>query len=281
MKKQGEIILRYNAFNFEFRDYFYMPQKIMKWIIFGISVLSFHVGISQANEPIHFGILYFYPPFVYNSKVGFDIALAQDLCKEMQAQCVFTPMSLENAQKSLKTNQIDALISAVSITTDRQKIYNITKPYLIGHAAFIGLADKHYPLTLDGLKIGVVHASTFERYLENTPGLKAKIIPYAYATDSIAALGKNEVDLVLIDAPVGEYWVNHSDTRLAFIGEPFSIPFDQGYGILISPSNPQLRDEMNQALIHVTSDGRYQRLFTLYFGSDKNHYVAVPGWMKV
>ena len=257
-----------------------MHKKIIRGIVFFITLFYAFMCFAQAKETIHFGVLYFYPPFIYSNKIGFDISLASALCQEMSADCTFQAMSLEDAQKNLKANKIDALISAVSITEDRQKIYNISLPYLVANAGLVGLRHRHYPSTLDGLKIGVVRASTFERYLANTPGLKAQIISYAFAPDSIDALGKAEIDLVLMDAPIADYWVKHSNGRLFFIDDAFVIPFDKGYGILTPKNNTRLVGEINNALKTLVKDGQYAKLFSLYFGMDKEDYVEIPNWMK-
>ena len=53
--------------------------------------------------------------------VGFDIDLAKELCKRIQAQCTFVENPLDALIPSLKAKKIDAIMSSLSITEKRQQ----------------------------------------------------------------------------------------------------------------------------------------------------------------
>lgn len=68
---------------------------------------------------------------------GFDIDLANALCKEMQADCTFTNQAFDSLIPSLKFKRFDAVISGMDITPERQKQVAFTQPYYDNSALFI------------------------------------------------------------------------------------------------------------------------------------------------
>ncbi len=239
---------------------------------------------TLAPPVIHFGVFYFYPPFIYSAKppVGFDIELANALCQTMNRTCTFQGMSPDQALANLKSKKIDALISSLSITPLRRQTFDFSLPYLIGNASFIGLSTKILPSNWKNLKIGVIETSTFEGYIEllnSQKNLHATIIPYRNATDIISDLGENKLDVGLMDAPVAEYWVEQSNSQLHLIGNSFQLPFDEGYGIIVTKGNTALIDALNSALKTLVANGRYEALMKRYFGATKTDFISEPAWI--
>src|SRR5262245_12768693 len=80
--------------------------------------------VATAEQNIRFGVIYFYPPFVFSSKSGyihgFDIDVASAVCQQLKVQCTFTPMSLSDLFTSLNQGRVDAIMGAISITPERQ-----------------------------------------------------------------------------------------------------------------------------------------------------------------
>ena len=102
----------------------------MKNIIIGCLLAALVWVSSSVADPLKFGVVYSYPPFVFpdaHGKVyGFDIDLVNALCRDLKVRCNFIPMPLDETFKSLRANQIDAIISAISITQARQEIFDFT-----------------------------------------------------------------------------------------------------------------------------------------------------------
>ena len=53
--------------------------------------------------------------------VGFDIDLANEICKRMETKCTFVESDFDALIPSLKAKKIDAIISSLSITDKRQQ----------------------------------------------------------------------------------------------------------------------------------------------------------------
>lgn len=91
----------------------------MKKLIIATVLASISLSASAA-ETIRFAAEATYPPFEFidanNKMQGFDIDLANALCKEMQADCTFTNQAFDSLIPSLKFKRFDAVISGMDIT---------------------------------------------------------------------------------------------------------------------------------------------------------------------
>ncbi|MCE9904896.1 transporter substrate-binding domain-containing protein, partial [Hafnia paralvei] len=96
-----------------------MKKIIIATVLAGISVSA------SAAETIRFAAEASYPPFEFmdanNQMQGFDIDLANAICKQMKATCTFTNQSFDSLIPSLKFKRIDAVISGMDMTPERQK----------------------------------------------------------------------------------------------------------------------------------------------------------------
>ena len=96
---------------------------------------------ATAAETIRFAASATYPPFesldANNQIVGFDIDLANALCKQMQAQCTFTNQAFDSLIAALKFKKYDAVISGMDITPERSKQVAFTQPYYANSAIVI------------------------------------------------------------------------------------------------------------------------------------------------
>ena len=96
----------------------------MKKLVMAALLSSFAFGAAAA-EKISFGVSATYPPFesmdANNQIAGFDIDLANALCKQMQAECTFTNHAFDSLIPALKFKKYDAVISGMDITPERSK----------------------------------------------------------------------------------------------------------------------------------------------------------------
>jgi arginine transport system substrate-binding protein len=255
-----------------------MLKKILMLVsLMGLIFLT-SLGFAQSTrQTLRVGIGHFYPPFIYNYSVGFDTDLANALCQQMQAQCSLYSMSLKEMLEALQNNQLDMILSGLSITPERQKAISFTKPYLIGSVGFLGLNQRAYPQSLDNLKIGVIASSTFNTFLASASTLSSQIETRESYGDLLVDLNKGKIDLILLDTAVGNYWVDQSNGQLKMIGSSFQIPFDLGYGIGVQKDNLALQRRLNQALAALVSNGKFAQMVHLYFPNQNE--AIIPPWL--
>lgn len=106
----------------------------MKKSLLAIILCSLSLPIlATTKETIRFATEATYAPFesidANNNIVGFDIDLANAICKKLDANCTFTHQSFDSLIPSLKMRRFDALIAGIDITPERQKQVNFTDTY--------------------------------------------------------------------------------------------------------------------------------------------------------
>jgi len=76
-----------------------------------------------------------YPPFEYydsNFKLdGFDIALMQELGKQLGVKVQFRDMAFDGLSDALQLGQIDVAMAAMSVTPDREAIVDFSDVYYV------------------------------------------------------------------------------------------------------------------------------------------------------
>ena len=101
----------------------------MKKLVLSLSlVLAFSsatAAFAAIPQKIRIGTDPTYAPFESkNAKgelVGFDIDLANELCKRIKVQCTYVENPLDALIPSLKAKKIDVIMSSLSITEKRQQ----------------------------------------------------------------------------------------------------------------------------------------------------------------
>lgn len=250
-----------------------MIKRLTAWITLCLTLFTLSPNSYAANESLKFGVGYFYPPFIYSGThgevYGFDVELVMALCKELNDTCTFSQDTLTENFKKMANRKLDGLIGAFSITNERKRQYDFAGPYFPDSMSYLSLANANIqiPADLAGKKIGVIQGSTFDIYLRQNFINNFRIQTYTTTEDLIAALSNKKVNIILLDTPVANYWIQNSGNQFSFAkgGYDLDIPFVQGYGIALQPGNPQRVAEFNQALIKLINNGTYDAIKKRYF----------------
>ena len=153
-----------------------------------------------------------YPPFEYEKNgepVGFDI----DLMNEIGKRAGFTPeyqnVGFDGIIGGLANNQYDAVISAMTITPERQERIDFSDPYfnadqslLVPSDSDIGSVDEIGDATV-GVQIGTtgeIKANEFEEQGDIT----GEIRTFDTIEDAFAALNNGQIDAIINDLPVSQ-----------------------------------------------------------------------------
>jgi len=247
----------------------------MKKILLGILTFMLCNTLYAAEiKTIRFATEATYPPFEFVDESGqirgFDIDIANALCKELKAQCTFYNQSFNSLIPSLKIGKFDALISALGVTAERQKQVAFTHSYYEPSGSFVAATDKHYTLTdLTGKVIGVQQSSTLEKYVQDKYRNQVKVKTYASIQDAFLDLISGRVDLVLADTPIALAWIKQNNSmKYTIVDKPIIDHqyFGAGYGIAVNQKNTELLSALNGALTTIKANGTYDKITQQYFG---------------
>ncbi|EJY0881630.1 arginine ABC transporter substrate-binding protein [Vibrio cholerae] len=236
------------------------------------SLIGLVSASAAAQQEIKFVMEATYAPFEYmdenNQIQGFDVDLANALCKQLEAKCSFHNQAFDSLIPALKFKRYDAAISAMDITEARLEQVNFSNPYYDNSAAFVSLAGKVADqATLKGKRVGVQNGTTHQSFLlEQRSDVVA--VPYSSYQDAFIDMKNGRIDSVFGDTAVVAEWFK-GDNKLEYVGERVTNPqyFGNGFGIAVNKDNQALLDQLNAALEAVKENGEYAGIFNKYFGN--------------
>ncbi|EHD2269085.1 TPA: arginine ABC transporter substrate-binding protein [Vibrio cholerae] len=236
------------------------------------SLIGLVSASAAAQQEIKFVMEATYAPFEYmdenNQIQGFDVDLANALCKQLEAKCSFHNQAFDSLIPALKFKRYDAAISAMDITEARLEQVNFSNPYYDNSAAFVSLAGKVADqATLKGKRVGVQNGTTHQSFLlEQRSDVVA--VPYSSYQDAFIDIKNGRIDSVFGDTAVVAEWFK-GDNKLEYVGERVTNPqyFGNGFGIAVNKDNQALLDQLNAALEAVKENGEYAAIFNKYFGN--------------
>ncbi len=231
-------------------------------VLFWIRWNSIERPLPPAKElfpygEIRIGVDASYPPFAVATNTdiyGVDVDIAKALGVRLNVPVRFVNMGYDGLYDSLKADQADILISALSIDYSRSGDVLYTVPYY--NAGQILVSDIHHPLT--NMEEVSGHSLAFEFGSEANLAARAwlrRIAPFQlmpYETPSIAldAVRLGDSNAALVDATsAGLYLREHSDWRAQEVQVTNLL-----YAIAVSTKRGNTWAAVNQALKSLIDD---------------------------
>nr|WP_113868273.1 arginine ABC transporter substrate-binding protein [Brenneria salicis]NMN91349.1 L-arginine-binding protein [Brenneria salicis ATCC 15712 = DSM 30166]RBP59999.1 L-arginine-binding protein [Brenneria salicis ATCC 15712 = DSM 30166]RLM29946.1 arginine ABC transporter substrate-binding protein [Brenneria salicis ATCC 15712 = DSM 30166] len=241
-----------------------MKKLIVAALLAGLSVSA------SAADTIRFATEASYPPFEFvdasNNIQGFDIDLANALCKEMQATCTFSNQAFDSLIPGLKFRRFEAVIAGMDITPERQQQVAFTQPYYDNSALFIAQKGKVADVAaLKGKRVGVQNGTTHQKYLMDKHN-EITTVPYDSYQNAVLDLKNGRLDAVFGDTAVVNEWLKQND-NLSSVGQNITDKdyFGIGLGIAVRQNNEALLKQFNEALDKIKQDGTYETIYKKWF----------------
>lgn len=214
---------------------------------------------------ISFGISAEYPPFEYvqgGVLKGFDIDLARLIAKQLNKEDVFENMTFSTILPALQSGHVDAAISTITITPEREKNFDFSDNYYVESLAMVYSSNS--PVAeisqLPGKKIACQLGTTMEVWLKEH-AFDTEIITFDGNPQAIEALKAGHVDGVFIDSiQAVVFSQKNSGLSHAVLSQS-----DTGYGVAVKKGSP-LKDQINAALKTLENNGELAALKKKWFG---------------
>ncbi|MCA1441912.1 transporter substrate-binding domain-containing protein [Ensifer sp. IC4062] len=227
--------------------------------------------------------------------MGFDIDLGKDLCSRMKIECTVIEQAWDGIIPSLVAGRYDAILAAMDINAEREKVISFTEPYIKTPVRFIAPNGSSLlefngtleDLTLDevgpeeqaeldkltaafeGKKVGVQVSTTTEAFMKNfMPNVE--LASYDTPDNMILDLTSGRIDASLstlarlkplLEKPEGK--------DLTIFGPNMTGgPFGKGTGIGLRKEDGQLREMLNKAIAEAIADGTMKNLSMKWLGFD-------------
>ncbi|QHM74778.1 Lysine/arginine/ornithine-binding periplasmic protein [Mixta theicola] len=251
----------------------------MKKRVLALSLLLAFSGVVSAAIPktLRIGNDPTYPPFesknAQGQLVGFDIDLANEICKRIGVSCNYVESDFDALIPSLKAKKIDFIISSLSITEKRQQEIAFSEKLYAANARLIapkGAKLEPTPESLRGKNIGLLQGTTQETYANQywrpkgvtvTPYANQDLVYQDLTAGRIDAAFQDEVQASegFLKQPVGKDY--------AFAGPAVKDDkiFGVGTGIGLRKDDSELKAAIDKAFNAMRQDGTYDRIAKKYF----------------
>lgn len=249
-----------------------MSRKLICAMLAALLALSlFGCAKSGQSTVYKVGMNAEYPPFesvdAAGNIVGFDPDIMAAIAEESGFEFELVNTRWDGIFVALQSGEFDAVISAATITAEREDIVDFSDPYFnAGQMIAVRAADADQITSvadLDGRKVGVQLGTTGDMWLtENT---QAEVVRYDEVTLAFQALGNGDVDAVFNDGPTSSDIIqSNPEIGATLVGEPVT---DEFYGIAVNKDQSDLLNMINQGLAAIRANGKYDELYDKWFGA--------------
>ena len=211
-----------------------------------------------------------FAPFEFQGKdgalQGFDVDLVNSIGKAAGFEAKYETMRFDGMIAALQANSVDAAVAGMTITAERAKAIDFSKPYFRSGLA-IAVSEKSKDITkLDSLKnkkVAVQIGTTSAKEAKKIPG--AKISTFDTPDLALKELANGNVDAVINDKPVTLYAFKTGNLKgLKVVGEMLT---EEYYGIA-TPKNSANVEAINKGLDTIIKDGTYAQIYKKWFNEE-------------
>ena len=228
--------------------------------------------------------------------IGFEPDVAMDLCARIKVTCKIIAQDWDGMIPGLNAGKFDVIMDGMSITDERKKEIDFSKPYAASPGSF--LAPKDSPLAkapdagklvnLDtagaagdaaikgvqaalkgktlGVQVSTTHANFASQYLKDIATVKE----YKTTDDRDLDLKAGRIDASLDDLPTNMATASKPDaSELAVVGPKLiGGVFGTGEGMGIRKSDADLTAKFDKALTEAIADGTVKKISEQWFKID-------------
>ena len=231
----------------------------------GGSSSSSEASGGEESKPLTVGSDIPYPPFEQGKKgsyTGFDVELMEAIGEEIGREPEFIDSSFETIFRDVAQGKFEAVMSAATITPEREKVVSFSYPYYLSEQAVVvqegsditGLSD------LKGKTVAAQQGTTGLE-LGKEKAEAGELRPFPEGPDAINALKAGTVEAVIIDAPVAANAVE----ELGGIEVAEKVPTEETYGIAVAPESTELLEQINEGLSKTLANGKYAKVYEKWF----------------
>ncbi|MDR0878372.1 MAG: ABC transporter substrate-binding protein [Treponema sp.] len=233
-------------------------------------------GLTMTKGVLTIGMEIGYPPMEYlapdgKTPIGFDVFMGKALADKLGLEVKYVDTAWDGIFAGVTTGKYDCIMSSVTITPEREKAHNFTKPY-IGNALSLVLLKgskitARSPQELAGLGVAYQAETTADFYMEGLAANGLKFTPYEYekVMNCFTELELGRVDVIITDKLVAVDYIAPANSPFEIVWEGAA---DEVFGICLKKGNDALTEALNGALDELFADGSMLKLSNEVFKMD-------------
>lgn len=251
----------------------------MKKLLATLSVALLAVSASAAYAKdwttVRFGVDASYAPFESKAPdgklVGFDIDLGNEICKRMNAKCVWVEQDFDGMIPGLKAKKFDGVLSSMTITPQRQEQIAFSAKLFDTPTRLVAKKGTTYQPSADSLKgksVGVEQGTIQETYAKDNWAPKGvNVVPYQNQDQVYADLISGRLDAALQDEVQADLGFLKTPRGAGFQFAGKEIPTGAA-AIGLRKEDADLKTKIDKAIADMIKDGTYKKIEAKYFDFD-------------
>ncbi|MCS7069349.1 MAG: basic amino acid ABC transporter substrate-binding protein [Meiothermus sp.] len=245
-------------------------RKWVNLVILAVLV-SFSSGLAQsclANaraNGLTVGTSPDYPPFESldknNKIVGFDVDLLNAIGAELGLKVKFVGQSFDGLIPALLSKKIDVIAAGLTITEERKKSVDFSRPYISGPNVIITRKETTGINKLEdlvGKKVAVQIGSAQEKIASGVKGAEVK--SYNLYTDAALAVNTRQADALIVHRFVGRAFLKQYPD-LKIVAELNQVDT----GLALRKDCGDLRRAIDTAIEKLEKNGKMEELAAKWF----------------
>ena len=224
-----------------------------------------------------------FPPFGFvaedGSYDGFDLAVAEEVCKRLGWTFKAQPINWDAKDSELQSGNIDCIWNGFTIQ-GRENDYTWTPAYYDSGIVVVVKADSTISSLADlaGKNVIVQAASSGLAALDDMPDLTAtfgELLECADYNSAFMELGMGTVDAVVADVGVAEYNMRDKGDQFRVLDEAVSV---ETYGVGFLKGSDELAAQVWKSMQEIAADGTMAALADKYvpYGLVKENVTIIP-----
>ncbi len=193
--------------------------------------------------------------------VGVDVAIAEEIAKELGKKLVVKNIDFDSIVSELKSGKADFAAAGMSITEERKKQVDFTIEYVTSNQVVVVKKDSSLNdiTQLDGKRIAVQLGTVGDSYVtENYKN--SEINRQKKFLVAAEAVKNNKADCIVMDQIPAQQLVSQNPELKILDG----ILFKDSYGMAVKKGNTELLDKMNTVLQKLIDEGKIEEYIIEY-----------------
>ena len=219
-----------------------------------------------------------YPPLEYKTPdgklTGFGVDIANALCAQMHAKCVWVETSFDGMIPGLLARKFDVISSSMTITPKRMQQIAFSSKISNAPARLVvrrGSALLPDAASLKGKRVGVEQGTSQEDYARAMwQPAGVEIVAYQNQDQVYADLTSGRLDAALQDSVQADlgFLKTARGAGFEFTGSDLTDPkgtLGTGAAIGLRKEDTDLKDKIDKAIADMIKDGTYKKIEDKYF----------------
>ncbi len=218
-------------------------------------------GGGNARSTLRVGVAPNYPPVIFESDgqiLGIEADFARIVADTLGRTVVFERYAFSELLDALERDEIDVVMSGLSITPERAERVRFTQPYMrVGQLALIRSRDiarfgRKRLIQRTGARVGYERGTSGERFVASTL-TRAVSFGFDDVESGIRSLRAGRIDYFIHDAPT--IWRLGGDPAARDLQGLYHPLTEENLAWAVRPENDQLRSLLDTTLAHWKREG--------------------------